>query len=123
MVKKNKKKYFILDFKKNTDGRKKNVMIKRFKEKSPIVDNICKLSIDQERLQLHVFHGKPVNILLRKKSASEKVKLIKKIEDIFFSQEFPINKIGNEKNKDKNRGINIKLIGINNLNVSSKVNE
>ncbi len=61
--------------------------------------------------------------MLRKKSASEKVKLIKKIEDIFLSQEFPINKIGNEKNKDKNRGINIKLIGINNLNVSSKVNE
>ena len=36
--------------KKNIDGRKKIVIIKRFKEKSPIADNICKLSIDQEKL-------------------------------------------------------------------------
>ena len=42
-------------------------------------------------------------MLLRKKSASEKAMLIKKIEDIFFSQKFPINVIGNE----KNRGIRI----------------
>ena len=62
-------------------------------------------------------------MLLRKKSASEKAMLIKKIEDIFFSQKFPTNKIGNEKNKDKNSGINIKLNGIKNLNDSSKVNE
>ena len=62
-------------------------------------------------------------MLLRKKSASEKAMLIKKIEDIFFSQKFPINVIGNEKNRDKNRGINIKLIGIKNMNDSSKVNE
>ena len=123
MIKEKKKKYFILNLKKNIDGRKKIVIIKRFKEKSPIVDNICKLSIDQERLQLHVFHGKPVRILLLIKSESEKAKLIKKIDDIFFSQKFPINKIGNEKNRDKNRGINIKLSGIKNLNDSSKVNE
>ena len=108
---------------KNIDGRKKIVIIKRFKEKSPIVDNICKLSIDQERLQLHVFHGKPVRILLLIKSESEKAKLIKKIDDIFFSQKFPINNIVNEKNKDKNKGINIRLNGIRNLNDSSKVNE
>ena len=59
----------------------------------------------------------------RKKSAIEKAILIKKIEDILFSQKFPINKIGNEKNRDRNRGINIKLRGIKNLNDSSKVNE
>ena len=62
-------------------------------------------------------------MLLRKKSESEKAMLIKKIEDIFFSQKFPINKIGNEKNSDRNRGIDIKLSGIKNLNDSSKVNE
>ena len=62
-------------------------------------------------------------MLLRKKSASEKAMLIKKIEDIFLSQKFPIKTIGKEKNKDKNKGINIKLNGIKNLNDSSKVNE
>ena len=59
----------------------------------------------------------------RKKSAIEKAILIKKIEDIFFSQKLPINKIGTEKNKDKNKGINIKLNGIKNLKDSSKVKE
>jgi len=64
-----------------------------------------------------------VRILLLIKSESEKAKLIKKIDEIFFSQKFAINNIGNEKNKDKNKGINIKLNGIKNLNDSSKVNE
>ena len=88
-----------------------------------MIYNICKLSVDHEKLQLQIFHGKPVRILLLIKSESEKAKLIKKIEDILFSQKFAINNIGNEKNKDKNKGINIKLNGIKNLNDSSKVNE
>jgi hypothetical protein len=122
-MKKLTKKYLILLLKKKTAGIKKNVMNKRFKEKSPIVDNICKLSIDHEKLYAQRFQGNPVRISLLIKSESEKAKLIKKIDDIFFSQKFPINNIGNEKNKDKNKGINIKLNGIKNLNDSSKVNE
>tara|TARA_B100001029_G_C14663282_1_gene235568 strand:+ start:176 stop:361 length:186 start_codon:yes stop_codon:yes gene_type:complete len=61
--------------------------------------------------------------LLLKKSDKAKTKLIKKIEDIFLSQKFPIKTIGKEKNKDKNKGIKIKLKGIKNLNESSKVKE
>ena len=49
-MKKERKKYFNLDLKKNIDGIKKIVTIKRFREKRPITDNTCKLSIDQEKL-------------------------------------------------------------------------
>ena len=41
----------------------------------------------------------------------------------FFSQKFPINKIGKEKKRDKKRGIKNKLKGIKNLKDSSNVNE
>ena len=64
-----------------------------------------------------------MRILLLIKSESENVKLIRKIDDIFFSQKFPINNMGNEKKSDKNKGISIKLNGIKYLNESSKVNE
>ena len=46
-----------------------------------------------------------------------------KIDDKFFSQKLPIKTIGNEKNKDKNNGIKIKLKGIRILKVGSKVSE
>lgn len=49
--------------------------------------------------------------------------LIKNIEDIFFSQKFPVNKIGKEKKRDKKRGIKNKLKGIKNFKDSSNVNE
>ena len=58
-----------------------------------------------------------------KKSDKEKIKLIKKIEDIFFSIKFPTKIIGKEKKSDKNSGINIRENGIKNLNDSSKVKE
>ena len=57
------------------------------------------------------------------KSDIPKNKLIKKIDDIFSSQKLLANNIGKEKNKDKNRGIKTKLIGIKNLKDSSKVKE
>ena len=122
-MKKLTKKYLILLLKKKTAGIKKNVMNKRFKEKSPIVDNICKLSIDHEKLYAQRFQGNPVRIVLLKKSATEKIPLIKKIEDIFLSEKFPINNIGSEKNKDRNKGINSNPNGIKNLNETSKVSE
>ena len=61
--------------------------------------------------------------MLLRKSDIAKDKLIKKIDDIFSSQKLLTNTIGKEKNKDKNIGIKTKLIGIKNLNDSSKVNE
>ncbi len=122
-MKKLTKKYLILPLKKKAAGIKKNVMNKRFKEKSPIADNICKLSIDHEKLYTQRFQGNPVRIVLLRKSATEKIPLIKKIEDIFLSEKFPINNIGSEKNKDRNKGINTNPNGIKNLNETSKVSE
>ena len=40
----------------------------------------------------------------------------------FFHKNYQLT-IGNEKNKDKNKGIKIRLNGIKNLNEESKVNE
>ena len=85
-MKKERKKYFDLDLKNKIDGIKKIVTIKRFREKKPIIDNICKLSNDQEKLYAQRFHGNPVRILLLKKSENVKAILIKKIEDKFLSQ-------------------------------------
>ena len=46
-----------------------------------------------------------------------------KIYEIFFSTKFPIIKIANPKNKDKNKGINIRAKGIKPLNISSCVKD
>ena len=98
-------------------------MSRRLKEKIPIIDSICKLSCDQEKLYAQRFQGNPVRIKLLRKSKMDNSKLIKIIEDIFKSTKYPTKIIGNERNKDKNNGINIKLNGIKNLNESSKVKE
>ena len=57
------------------------------------------------------------------KSEKENAKLIRIIDEKFFSQKFPIKTTGNEKNNDKNKGIKIRLNGIKILNWGSKVNE
>ena len=98
-------------------------MSRRLKEKIPIIDNICKLSCDQEKLYAQRFQGNPVRIKLLRKSKIDNSKLIKIIEDIFKSTKYPTRTMGIDKNKDKNNGINIKLNGIKNLNESSKVKE
>ena len=98
-------------------------MSRRLNENIPIVDNICRLSCDQEKLYAQRFQGNPVRIKLLRKSKMDNNKLIKIIEDIFKSIKYPTRTIGKEKNRDKNNGINIKLNGIKNLNESSKVKE
>ena len=60
---------------------------------------------------------------LLKKSEIENKILIKTIEDTSRFMKLPIAITGNEKNKDKNNGINIKANGIKNLKESSKVSE
>ena len=104
-------------------GKKNKVIRKILKEKIPIIDKICKLSSDQEKLYAQIFQGNPVNTKLLKKSKEDKSKLIKIIEDIFSSIKCPKKSKGNEKNKDKNNGINIRPKGIKILNESSNVNE
>ena len=49
--------------------------------------------------------------------------LIKIIDDNLNSMKFPIKIIGKEKNKDRNKGININANGIKNLNDGSNVRE
>ena len=61
-------------------------MSRRLKEKIPIIDNICKLSCDQEKLYAQRFQGNPVRIKLLRKSKIDNSKLIKIIE-IFLNQQ------------------------------------
>ena len=80
------KKNFDRDLTNKMDGEKKIIIIKRFNEKRPITDNIWIPSNEDEILYAQRFQGNPDKILLLKKSAIAKVKLIKKIEEIFLSQ-------------------------------------
>ena len=56
-------------------------------------------------------------------SNNEKINENKNIKEIFFSAKGPVKKIANPKNKERNRGINIREKIIKLLNVSSCVNE
>ena len=80
-------------------------------------------SIDQDQVYEIRFHGNPVNKFPLKNSNIEKTKEKNKIKWILLSEKGPTTKIANPKNKDKNRGINIKANGINSLNISSCVND
>ena len=81
-MKKNTNMYLNLFLKKITAGKKKIVIKIKLKEKIPIKERICKLSIDQEKLYDHKFHGNPVKIKLLRKSEIANKKLIKITEDI-----------------------------------------
>ena len=88
-----------------------------------IDDNICIVSTDQDQVYEIRFHGKPVNKFPLKNSNIENTKEKNKIKEIFFSAKAPTRKIAKPKNKDKNRGINIRAKGIKLLNISSCVND
>ena len=66
-------------------GQRNKVIRIRLKEKIPIFDKICKLSIDQAKLYAQRFHGKPVRTKLLKKSNIANKKLIEIKEYIFRS--------------------------------------
>ncbi len=85
----------------------------------PINDNICIDSTDHDQVYDIKFHGKPVNKFPLKNSNIEKTKEKNKIKEISFSTKVPTSKIASPKNKDKNRGINIRAKGIKPLNISS----
>ena len=85
----------------------------------PINDSICIDSIDQDKVYEIKFQGKPVNKFPLKNSNVENIKEKNKIKEIFFSEKDPTIKIAKPKNKDKNRGINIRAKGIRPVNISS----
>ena len=85
----------------------------------PINDNIWIDSTDHDQVYDIKFHGKPVNKFPLKNSNIEKTKEKNKIKEISFSTNDPTSKIASPKNKDKNRGINIRAKGIKPLNISS----
>ena len=89
----------------------------------PINDNICMDSIDQDHVYEIKFQGKPVNKFPLANSNIEKTKEKNKIKKIFFSENGPVIKHTNPKNKDKNKGINIMAKGIKPLNISSYVKD
>ena len=95
----------------------------KLKAYAPINDSICIDSIDHDQVYEIKFHGKPVNKFPLKNSNIEKTKEKNKIKKIFFSAKAPTSKIAIPKNKDRNRGINIRAKGIKPLNISSCVKD
>ena len=89
----------------------------------PILFKICNISIDQEKLYPHKFHGKPPNIFARIKSEMDNPQERIKIDLKFKLSNGPKINTVSEKNKLKNSGIKIIPKGINILKLSSKVNE
>ena len=95
----------------------------KLNEYAPIKDNICKISGDHDQVYEIKFHGKPVNKFPLKNSNIENTKEKNKMNEIFFSANAPTSKIARPKNKDKNKGINIRAKGIKPLNISSCVKD
>ena len=97
----------------------KKVIEIKLNEYEPIKDSICTISTDHDQVYEIKFQGNPVNKFPRKNSNIEKTKEKSKIKEISFSTKVPTSKIASPKNKDKNRGINIRAKGIKPLNISS----
>ena len=95
----------------------------KLNEYAPIKDSICTISGDHDQVYEIKFHGKPVNKFPLKNSNIENMKEKNKMNEIFFSAKAPTSKIARPKNKDKNRGINIRAKGIKSLNISSCVKD
>ena len=95
----------------------------KLSEYAPIKDSICTTSDDHDQVYEIKFHGKPVNKFPLKNSNIENTKEKSKTNEMFFSAKVPTRKIDRPKNKDKNRGINIRAKRINPLNISSCVKD
>ena len=91
----------------------------KLNEYAPIKDSICITSGDHDQVYEIKFQGKPVNKFPLKNSNIENTKEKNKMNEIFFSAKAPTNKIARPKNKDKNKGIDIRAKGIKLLNISS----
>ena len=115
--------FLIILFWRKRNGIENKVSEIKLKEYEPINDNIWIDSIDQDQVYDIKFHGKPVNRFPLKNSNTENTKEKNKIKDIFFSENGPTAKIASPKNKDKNKGINIRAKGIKPLNISSWVKD
>ena len=89
----------------------------------PILDNIWVTSSDHDHVYEIKFQGKPVSKLPLRYSNNEKINENKNIKEIFFSAKGPVKKIANPKNKERNRGINIRAKGISALNSWSWVKD
>ena len=101
----------------------KKVIEIKLNEYVPIRDNICTTSADHDQVYEIKFHGKPVNKFPLKNSNIENTEEKSKMKEILFSAKAPTSKIANPKNKDRNRGINIRAKGIKPLNISSCVKD
>ena len=112
-----------ISFRKKRKGIQNKVIEIKINEYAPIKDSICITAGDQDQVYEIKFHGKPVNKFPLKNSNIENTKEKNKINEIFFSAKAPTRKIAKPKNKDKNRGINIRAKGIKPLNISSCVKD
>tara|TARA_A100001388_G_C28583890_1_gene410204 strand:- start:53 stop:364 length:312 start_codon:yes stop_codon:yes gene_type:complete len=89
----------------------------------PILFKICIISFAQEKLYAHKFHGKPLKIFDLKKSENARPEERRSKEEKLYFRKGPKIKVTNEKNKLKNKGININPNGIKILKFSSNVSE
>ena len=115
--------FLIIFFWKKRNGIQKKVIEIKLNEYVPIKDNTCIVSFDQDQVYDIRFHGKPVNKLPLKNSNTEKANEKSKTNEILFWAKIPINKIARPKNKDKNKGINIRAKGIKPSNAWSCVKD
>ena len=81
------------------------------------------MSGDHDHVYAQRFHGKPVNILARKKSINAKDAANNKIDIKLFFMNGPAIKFPKPKKIPKNKGNPIKEKGIKNLKFSSNVRE
>ena len=115
--------FLTILFCKKRKGIQKKLREIKLKEYAPTDDSICIDSIDQDQVYEIKFHGKPVNKFPLKNSNIEKTTEKSKINEILFSVKIPIVKIASPKNKDKNKGMNMRAKGIKPLNISSCVKD
>jgi len=86
--------------------------------KKELINAIIKQTKKLQHSSSFNFTNEPVEILAKKL-----VKLSPNMTNVFFSENGPTAKIASPKNKDKNKGINIRAKGIKSLNISSCVKD
>ena len=115
--------FIFFKLKINNRGPQKIVKESKLKANKPIGFNNCNTSGNQDQLYAHKFHGKPVSILLLRKSTKDNEEQKIKIEVKLLAIKGPTTRVPNPKNKPKNKGIKVKAKGIKMKNFSSYVNE
>ena len=91
----------------------------KLRPKTPVIETNWIIPSENVHTLPRRFQGNPVNKFPLRNSKIEKIKEKNKTKEILLSTKGPAIRIARPKNKDKNRGINIKAKGMKPLNNSS----